>query len=78
MRDQVSKVCHTAYLEIRKIGSVRKYPTTGATKTLASSLVISCLDYYNSLLAGVPQKHLDKLQRVMNCAVQSHLHSIQS
>ena len=43
MRDQVSKVCQTAYLEIRT-GSVRKYLTTKATKTPVPSLVIPRLD----------------------------------
>ena len=68
MRDQVSKVCQTAYLESRRIGSIRKYLTAEATKTLVSSLVISRLDYCNSLLAGVPLTHLTKLQRVVNNA----------
>ena len=67
MRDQVSKVHKTAYPEIGSIGSVRRYLTTEATQFLVSSLVISRLGYCSSFLAGVPQKHLDKLQRVMNC-----------
>ncbi|WP_419607847.1 hypothetical protein, partial [Thiolapillus sp.] len=64
----MSKVCQTAYLESRRIGSIRKYLTAEATKTLVSSLVISRLDYCNSLLAGVPLTHLTKLQRVVNNA----------
>ena len=34
------------------------------------SLVISKMDYCNSLLAGIPQYLLDKLQRVQNCAAK--------
>ena len=30
----MSKVCHTAYLEIRRIGSIRKYLTTEVTITM--------------------------------------------
>jgi len=30
------------------------------------SFVISCVDYCNSLLAGVPRYQLDRLQSVMN------------
>ena len=64
----MSKVCQTAYLEIRRILSIRKCLTTEATKPPVSSLVTSRLDYCNSLFAGVPQKHVAKLQRAMNCA----------
>ena len=62
MRDQVSKVCQTAYLEIRRIGSIRKYFTTEDTKTLISFLVMSRFDYCNSSIVGVPQKHLASSQ----------------
>ena len=66
MRDQVSKDWQTAYLEIRRNGSIRI--TTETKKTLGSCLVIYPLNYRNLLLAGVPKKHLAQLQRVMNCA----------
>ena len=39
-------------MEIRRIGSVRQYLSSEATKTLVSSLVLSRLDYCNALLAG--------------------------
>ena len=68
MTDQVNKICQSTYLEIRRIGSIRKYLTVDATKTLVTSLVLSRLDYCNSLLAGLPQGLTDKLQKVMNCA----------
>ena len=73
MRDQVSKVCQNAYLEIRRIVLSLK-----PQKTLVSSLVISRLDYCNSLLACVPQKHLAKRQRVMNCAARLECRAIRS
>ena len=70
MVDQVNKICQVCYIEIRKIASIRHYLTTDATKTLITSLVISRLDYCNSLLVGIPQHLLDKLQRIMNCAAR--------
>ena len=42
--------------------------TTEATKMLVTSLVLSRLDYCNSLLVGIPQKLVNKVHRVMNCA----------
>ena len=55
---------------MRRTGSIGKHLTFEATKTLVSSLVISRLDYCNFLVAGVPQKHLNKLQRLVNCAAR--------
>ena len=55
MKEQVNKICQSAYLEIRRIGSVRHFLSEEATKTLVTSLVLSRLDYCNSLLAGIPQ-----------------------
>ena len=63
MREQVNKVCQSAYFEIRRIDSIRRYLTTEATKTLVTSRVLSWLDYCNSLLARIPQNLLDKIQK---------------
>ena len=70
MKGQVNKMCQSAYLEIRRIGSVRHFLSEEATKPLVTSLVLSRLDYCNSLLAGIPQFLIQKLQRVMNCAAR--------
>ena len=64
LKEQVNKLCQLAYLEIRRIGSIRQYFSVEATKTLVSSFVLSRLDYCNALLAGSPQVLLDKKQRV--------------
>jgi hypothetical protein len=70
MKDQVNKVCQTAYLELRRIGTIRHILTIQATKTLVSSFVLSRLDYGNCLLAGIPDSLLKKLQKVQNCAAR--------
>ena len=64
----MNKLCQLAYLEIRRICSIRQYLSVEATKTLVSSLVLSRLDYCNALPAGSPQIFLDKIQRVINCS----------
>ena len=55
---------------MRRISSIRHLLTTEATATLVSALVLSRLDYCNSLLYGCPQHLLNKLQKVQNAAAR--------
>ena len=59
-----------AYIQIRHLSSKRHLLTTQATQPLVCSLVLSRLDYCNSLLSGCPQYLLDKLQKVQNAAAR--------
>ena len=68
LKEQVNELCQLAYLEIRRIGSIRQYFSFEDTNTLVSSLVLSWLDYCNVLLAGSPRVLLDKIQRVIKCS----------
>ena len=70
MKQQVSKVCQSTYLELRRIGSLRHVLTDEATKALVTSLVLSGLDYCNSLLSGMTQQLHEKLQKVQNCSAR--------
>ena len=49
----------------REISSIRKYITTKVAQTLIQSMVISHLHYGNSLLYGISEQLLTKLQRVL-------------
>ena len=55
-------------MELRRIGLIRKYLTVDAAKTIVYSLVLSRLDYCNSILSGSPKCLIKKLQRVQNTA----------
>ena len=69
MERQINNVTKTAYYHIRRITKVRKYLDTESTKTLIQSLVISRLDYCNSLFINLPKHLIQKLQKVQNyCA----------
>ena len=70
MDSHVSNVCKSAYIELRRISSIRHYLTVDATKVLVCAFVLSKLDYCNSLFSGCPQYIIDKLQRVQNCAAR--------
>jgi hypothetical protein len=55
---------------LHNIGLIRKFLTPEASATLINALVTSKLDSLNSLLIGLPQQVLAKLQRVQNCAAR--------
>ena len=84
MSQHISNTCKAAYIQIRHLSSIRHLLTTQATQTLVCSLVLSRLDYCNSLLSGYPQYLLDKLQKVQNAAARlvckakksDHIHPI--
>ena len=62
--------CRSAFLELRRIGLIRKYLTVDAAKTIVCSLVLSRLDYCNSILSGSPKCLIQKLQRAQNTAAR--------
>ena len=70
--DYINEICKKASFAIRSIGHIRRYlPYEGLTlKMLATSLVISRLDYCNSVLYGIPKYQRDKLQRIQNIAAR--------
>ena len=70
MHLQVSAMCKNAYFQIRNISKIRKFLTEDATKSLVQSLVMSRLDYGNSLLYGLPMTQISRLQRVQNTAAR--------
>ena len=70
LQQQIGSVCRTAYLELRRIASIRSYLTHRATAQLVSSTIISRLDYFNSTLAGLLLKQISRLQRVQNNAAK--------
>ena len=70
IKQQVSKISQSAYLELRRISSIRHVLTVDATKTLVTSLVLSRFDCCNFLLSGIPHQLIDKLQKVQNCSAR--------
>ena len=70
MDAQVGKVCQACYFWLRNIRRVRSHLTLTATRQIVQSLVISRLDYCNSLLQGLSKYQLARLQRVQNAAVR--------
>ena len=66
----VNNLCRSAYLAIYKIGQIRKFIDRTTAERLVHAFVTSRLDANNSLLYGLPETTLAKLQRVQNSAIR--------
>ena len=62
----ISSVCKSAYYQIRQLRQIRSSLDISSAIILANSLVISKLDYCNSLLNGLPKSSINRLQVVQN------------
>ena len=62
----VTKVCNAVFFRIYNIRRIRKFLNEDDTRTLVNPFVTNRIDYCNSLLYGLPDIRLKKLQRVQN------------
>ena len=67
-KTHVNKLTSTLYTTIKHISSIHHCLDEETTKVLVQALVLSKLDYCNSMLVGSEQYHIDKLQWIMNMA----------
>jgi len=78
MEQHVSAVVRSCFLHIRSVSKVRPNITYKAASSIAVCLILSKLDYYNSLLSG-QIKRLQAAQNaartVMKCKKTHHSHS---
>jgi hypothetical protein len=70
MHEQISKIVKTCFFHIRSLSKARPYLTQKAACHVAVSLILSKLDYCNSLLANLPQTEIKRLQAVQNAAAR--------
>ena len=70
MSEHVRRVCQVANFHMRNICHVKKYLTGEACSHAVRSLVLSRLDYGNSLLANVNAGDLKRLQKIQNRAAR--------
>ena len=62
----VNKIVSSSFNTLWNISRIRHHLDCDSTKILVQSLIISKLDYCNSLFLGIPQYNLDKLQWIQN------------
>ena len=70
MHENITKTCASCYFHLRNISSIRDSLTDEATIQLVHAFVSSRIDYCNSLLYGIPEYAIKRLQRVQNLAAR--------
>lgn len=70
MKQHVIKISGSSFYHIHNLRRIRKYLSKQTTETLVHALISCRIDYCNSLLYGIPDTTLKKLQRVQNAAAR--------
>ena len=76
----INKITSSCYCKLQDIAKIRPYLDTKLVQLIVQALVLSNIDYCNSLLAGSSQYQLDKLQCIQNmgcqviCNIRKHDH----
>lgn len=68
MDEQVKKVCQASYYHLRNISRIWKYLSLETAEIVIHAYITSKLDNCNSLLYGLPDFMIDKLQSIQNAA----------
>lgn len=70
MKDYVNSLCRSGYMQLRTIGQLRPYISLDACRTLVNTLLITRTDYCNTLLYGIADNLLRRLQVLQNSAAR--------
>jgi len=70
MRTHVTAVVRACFAALRQIRSVRRSLSRHALLILVCALIVSKVDYCNSVLADIPGQLQDRLQSVLNAAAR--------
>ena len=66
---QISMLLAQSYKLLSNIGTIRKYLTVSDVRCLVNAIIVSRLDNCNSLLYGIPEYEINRLQKLQNsCA----------
>ena len=66
-RSHISAICSSCIYHIRDLWRILHHLDLESAELLANALVSSCLDDCNSVLSGIAETDLTKLQRILNC-----------
>ena len=66
MNSHTSKMLQAGFSAFRQIRSIKKCLSYESLRTLAVALILSRIDYFNTLLAGLSEKQLCRVQSLIN------------
>ena len=69
--EHISNICARGYMQVRNLFYLSKFLDEYHMNIAAHAFVTSVLDYGNSLLIGLPNEEIKKLQLLQNAAVRS-------
>ena len=70
MKEHITKKCHASMINIQRIKLICRYLTEDSVKTLMMGLVVSHLDYCNTVLAGLPDIDIERMHHFLNIAAK--------
>ena len=66
----ITNLTRSCYYQLREIKRIRRYVSASTLIHLVRSFILTRLDYCNSILYGLPDVQLNRLQSVMNVAAR--------
>ncbi len=75
LEPHIPAICKSAFYQLHRISRICRFLTLSVAKTLVHSFVLSRLNYCNSVLAGLSEIDIQKLQCVQNAAACLITHS---
>ena len=70
MNEHITAVCRTSYFHLRNVRTLKPFLSYKALLTVVHAFITSRIDYGNSLLYGISDHNLNRLQRVQNSAAR--------
>jgi len=70
MTPHINSICRSCYIHVRNISKIRQHLSRDATEKLIHAFITSRLDNLNSLLIGLPEIQIRKLQKIQNIAAR--------
>ena len=70
MKTSINKTCKSGLYYLHNNGRIKRFLSFEDRNSIVQAIVMSRIDYCNSLLYGVAATNLSKLQRVQNAAVR--------
>ena len=70
IKTAINKTCQSGLYHLHNMGRIKRFLSSEDGKSIVQAIVMSRIDYCNSLLYGVAATNLSKLQRVQNAAVR--------